>query len=238
MSWRIHLKGISVLIGSLWACAAVFVSGCDSSTTKWREQVELKSGQILTVSRSMTFRCQQPFGGQGTCVETAGSLEVLGADDVPVWSEPTIPLLLDKDPSTGSLVLVATMENCETWEQRGQPRPPYWAFVVAQNGWRAFPMPEPFYGRVPNLMIQIGEALNGRAVTAAQKRSTALVPYGFSIKYQSINRATKSNCMPATINRRVATLTSAMKYSRLPYGRHRSVWDTAHSTCSGLSLYA
>ena len=200
MNWRIRLKGIPLLIGGLWACAAVFVSGCDSSTTKWREQVELKGGQILTVSRSMTFRCQQPLGGQGTCVETAGSLEVLGAGDLPVWSEPMIPLLLDKDPSTGSLVLVATMENCTTWRQRGQPRPPYWAFSASQDGWRESPVPEPLYGRVPNLMIQIGEALDGRAVTAAQKRSTALVPYGFSIKYQSINRGAKSKCMPATIN--------------------------------------
>ena len=62
-----------------------------------------------------------------------------------------LPLLLERDPVTGAWWLIASTKSCEFWNRNQEPQPPYWAFVAQGGEWRRAPVPEAYWGRLPNL---------------------------------------------------------------------------------------
>jgi len=138
---------------ALWLLA-----GCGPKLSSWKEEVQLQSGEVLTVQRTIAFKAYQPIGGGGGGSDTPeSSLLVLTparADNPKPWAHPPLlPMIFDRDPDTREWFIVATFYMCQAWYDLGRPKPPYAEFRYRNGQWVQQPLSEKFIGRETNMLI-------------------------------------------------------------------------------------
>lgn len=160
-----HGVAILLMLGLLTSCAP--------KESTWKEAVQLQSGEVLSVQRTISFKEYQPIGGGGGGSETTvSSLEVLSpvhADTPKRWSQPPLlPMVFDRDPDTNEWFIVATFYMCQTWHELGRPLPPYVEFRYRNGQWVRQPLSEKFIDRETNMLIP-NQADVGRDHTLGSK---------------------------------------------------------------------
>lgn len=136
--------------------AVLQLAGCDNVETRaWTEDVLLEDGTQVQVERSVRFTEHNSLSGDayGTLDEQATLTIHLHDRLLPAWDVPLVPLLLFKE-HVDEWVIVARSADCETWYQRGRPKPPYWEFRLRHGEWIEVPLSLRSLGRRANLFSE------------------------------------------------------------------------------------
>lgn len=126
--------------------------------TSWSEEVQLRSGEVLKVRRTIQFKEYQPFGGGGGGADTPISeLEIVSPtrpDNPGKWSHRSLlPMVLDRDSQTNEWFVVATFFMCNTWREIGRPDLPYVEFRYRNGNWVRVPIDRGLVGREANVLV-------------------------------------------------------------------------------------
>ncbi len=118
----------------------------------WKEEVQLESGQIISVRNFNWINGVGPWGeGGGEVMEWV--LMVNGATvehTPPIWIQPYVPILIDRYPD-GRWFIVATAYTCERMLALGKPYQPYTQFVERGGEWHQVKVDARLVGRLTNL---------------------------------------------------------------------------------------
>lgn len=144
--------------GALILMVLGLLAGCSPKISTWQEEVQLQSGELLTVKRTISFKEYQPLGGGGggsnTPVSTLEVLSPRGPDTPKPWDyPPLLPMVFDRDPATKEWFIVATFYMCQAWYDLGRPKLPYAEFRYRNGQWVQQPLSEKFIGRATNMLI-------------------------------------------------------------------------------------
>lgn len=140
----------------------VVFSGCGPDSPQkiaWDEEVLLSDGRTIQVHRMEEYKVLSEIGGPTTAIPIALSIESRDPRlSFSPWSAPYEPILLDIDPGSGDVVIVATSGDCEIWKRGGRPVPPYWVFKFRNGAWTEVKLSDDLIGRKANLLLQIFSA--------------------------------------------------------------------------------
>lgn len=173
-------------------------SGCSKqprhAVLEWSEPVQLASGETVQIKRNVEMWHETAFGGgfSSAPVYKTNSIELDPAtSEFPKWDTPLVPIVMDKDPSNGEWVVVASIDECGMWARNGRPQPPYWAFRLQSREWFRVEIPQWLLNRRSNLFVEYdtvdsSEELNSEI--AIRKRSQIDDPK-HSTKYSSVEAA-------------------------------------------------
>jgi hypothetical protein len=98
-----------------------------------------------------------------------------------------------RDLALNEWVIVATTSNCEVWEERGQPEPPYWEYRLRAGKWVQVELSELSKGQETNLFFAYEPALPSKKLTLEAKKQV-LLTHDFVKKYLSIVPDLKTRC--------------------------------------------
>lgn len=146
-------------IGSVIAIAlAVGLYRFGKIDIEWEEDVELASEQVILVKRTAQGDKLGEIGGTGGWDVTRMSIEIIEPKlptNPPVWSEPWVPMVFDRDPDTGEWFVIATFYVCRNWNPDRQPMSPYLQFQVHQGRWERVPLDPKLIGREANMLVGV-----------------------------------------------------------------------------------
>jgi hypothetical protein len=154
------------------------VAACDFRfqpvTYEWAEEVELDSGEVITVDRSVEFRESNSLAGDVySMTETSATLAFRGElAGLAPWNVPLMPLVLYRDAAVSEWVIVASSTSCDVWSARGKPsRGRYWEFRLRAPAWTEVSLSESSVGRATNLFILYSGEAPGRELTLVRKNA-------------------------------------------------------------------
>jgi hypothetical protein len=164
-----------------WFCvllATLLLMACvREKVFRWEEEVMLSSGETLVLERTTRYRRSgEPYNPLriGWAPEDSGIVVQAGAPDlvsarytVREWIEPVV---LDRDPQTGDLVMVGTAWNCD-WVRKyaGKAKGLYVAFRLRPGvEAEAIVVPEWVWGRARNLYLTAFDIKPPKRVTPAE----------------------------------------------------------------------
>jgi hypothetical protein len=178
-------------------CAAVSTAGCGPQRHTWREHVQLQSGEILVIQRSIAFKEYQPIGGGGggsnTPVSELAIVEPQSAENPARWSHPPLlPMVFDRDPDTREWFIVATFYMCQVWRDLGRPTLPYAEFRYRGGAWVQQPLSEKLIGREANVLVP-NQADVARDHTLVSKRKLTSDPL-VSARFKRIVPSWETDC--------------------------------------------
>ncbi len=162
------------------------------------EEVELGSGEVIQVERQLKYRTIGEFGGPGGAEILYSSLDIVSSfvKDRPLKWESTDgldPILLDREPTSGEWVILATFISCEAWYQLGRPKHPYVEFRFRQGAWQTIPLTDGWFGRPANMLVDNNTDSEAAFVTLAQKKLRNANNM-IGAKYRSVISNWKTNC--------------------------------------------
>lgn len=174
------------------------LGGCDwfNGTSKWEEEVRLLDGQTIVVAVKVNYKTISEIGGPSGKVQRRTWLQIKPGQGLPdtVWSEDLAPVLLDIDPATKELFLVATIMLCQQWEPWGKPRPAYIEFRLRGGRWqRQLPFTEALFGRPVNLLQSWDKPYRSAFVTLREK-SELDSDMGIADRFKRISRIDGNAC--------------------------------------------
>jgi len=158
--------------------AALLLTACAREKVfRWEEEVVLSSGETVVLERTTRYRRSgEPYNPlrTGWAPEDSGIIVQAGATDligarytVREWIEPVV---LDRDPHTGDLVMVGTAWNCD-WVRKysGKAKGLYVAFRL-RPGVEAevIAVPDWAWGRTRNLYLTAFEIEPPKRVTPVE----------------------------------------------------------------------
>jgi hypothetical protein len=164
------LKSISVMV----LCALMACLAACSDKVKWKEDVKLNDGRIITVIQER--RCD---GGDfradtdATCVARESwltiSLPEISKNDI-IWHEKLDPLIVNID--NGSLYVIGMPPHPSEFRAYGAKNPPYIGFRWANNTWNRISfedIPATIYET--NMLIESIPRTQTKHLTLANKNS-------------------------------------------------------------------
>lgn len=153
-SWR-RLLGVSAIAIVLVATTGYFVLTHGDRDIRWSEEVKLSNGTTAIVGRRVKGNA---FGHAASRPEEwlpsvyEIDLSALPAlSGAPVWRAPLRPILIDKVPS-GGWIVVAEPSLCGEWNEIGRPVPPYRAYELKGSKWTTLEVPQELIGLSANLL--------------------------------------------------------------------------------------
>lgn len=173
-------------------------TGCSRMSLKWREEVRLSNGQLITVDRTAKGAITRDIAMRATGwkpKETTLRIRKseLGVQAPPVWRSILIPVVLDYDPASSSWTVVATYLWCSTWYDMGRPASPYVQFVSSHGEpWRIVPLQPDWVGRRANLLTDIDPT--GEPDLVREEDKEVIWKRMNSEQFQSISLSWKTNC--------------------------------------------
>ena len=160
----------TAFLGALATCAA----GCEFLTgeavREWSEEVAVER-RVVTVERRVEFAKNRSLAGDYYADTTRRSTLVIrdGSVALPAWTDVLLPLVLYQDTGTIEWVLVASTTDCQTYRQRGRPKPTYWEFRLRGPTWVEAPLSSTSLERKTNLLYLYDDPLPTRHFTVASK---------------------------------------------------------------------
>jgi hypothetical protein len=133
-----------MIVAVLLFMSAMFLSSLlsyESTPTliKWQEDVELKSGEIIRVNRTAKAKSFGEWGGPGGWENEGMTLQIdtpNKADNPPLWDAKFVPVVFDRDATTGEWFVVATFYSCESWYDLRRPKLPYTEYRLKNGVWQ------------------------------------------------------------------------------------------------------
>jgi len=158
---------------------------------KFREEVQLKSGEIIEVERKLRMHAFGEIGGPGGADAVWNSMVIVDSavqKNIPEWRSEAglVPMLLDRDPLTGEWFVVATFFSCDAWYKLGRPKLPYAEFRLRDGRWQQqLGLTTALIGRESNVLVNINnskELSQHTLATKEERNSDARI----APKYRSI----------------------------------------------------
>jgi hypothetical protein len=174
------------------------LTGCDwfNGTSAWEEEVQLSDGRTIVVAVKVKYETIGEIGGPSGRVRRQTSLRIKPGQGLPdtEWSQDLAAVLLDVDPATKELLLVATIILCQQWEPWGKPRPAYIEFRLRDGRWqRQLPFTEALFDRPVNLLQSWAKKYRSAYVTLQEKRELDS-PSGMAENFKRIMRNYGTSC--------------------------------------------
>ena len=165
------------------------------ATRDWSESVPLSDGRTITIDRHVEFESSNSLAGDAYSVKEKTSTIAFRDDLVLLspWTFPLRPLVLYEDHDSSEWVVVATTTNCEVWDVRGRPQPPYWEFRLKGSRWIEVMVSETSLGRRTNLFIGYDPGLPAKHITIALTEADMAHKLVDEI-YRSIKADGRSGC--------------------------------------------
>jgi len=137
---------------------------------EWSEEVAVER-RVVTVERRVEFAKNRSLAGDYYADTTRRSTLVIrdGSVALPAWTDVLLPLVLYQDTGTIEWVLVASTTDCQTYRQRGRPKPTYWEFRLRGPTWVEAPLSSTSLERKTNLLYLYDDPLPTRHFTVASK---------------------------------------------------------------------
>lgn len=184
------LKRVTALSAILW------LSACSDKSLQWHEEVKLQSGQVIVLKRTAKTKSFGEMGGPGGCENEGMTMLVVQPqapdNHPPLWDARFVPMLLDRDPTTGQWFVVATFYSCTSWYDLGRPALPYTEFRLTDGRWVQGALTAALIGREANLLTSIrasGEPDHTLASKAGVMSDSRIAP-----KYKSVVSSWKTSC--------------------------------------------
>ena len=122
------------------ALSLATVGACDSGPKliAWKEEVKLRSGELLVVKRTAKAQPFGEIGGPGGWENKGMTLLIetpQKADNPPLWDFPFVPVVFDRDTESNEWFIVATFYSCESWYALGRPKLPYTEYRLKNGQW-------------------------------------------------------------------------------------------------------
>ena len=179
-------------------CLLLGLSACDSSPSiiKWQEDVELKSGEIIRVNRTAKSKSFGEWGGPGGWENEGMTMQIatpIKADNPPLWDAKFVPVVFDRDASTGEWFIVATFYSCESWYELRRPKLPYTEYRLKNGVWQQGLLSPSSIGIKGNMVVDIssgGEPPLIDIITKRHRMATA----GSAKKYKKIVSEWTTGC--------------------------------------------
>jgi hypothetical protein len=151
-------KFILLIVAVTLALAAYYLSRDNS--LRFKEEVQLSSGEIIEIDRVFKTKSLGEIGGPGGWEAAFNSFTIsrsASADKPPTWQSEAglIPMVLDRDPQNGEWFLITTFYTCEAWNKLGRPKLPYAEFQLKNGQWQQGDLSPQWTGRVANVMTGI-----------------------------------------------------------------------------------
>jgi hypothetical protein len=185
---RAFLPGALLLVSLL--------TSCGNSQIAWKEQVELQSGEVITVKRTAKTKDFGEVGGPGGWENEGMTVQIvqpLKADDPPVWDAKFVPLVFDREPGTNEWFIVATFISCSSWYELGRPKLPYTEFRLKDGRWRQQPLSPQLIGRDANMLTHISST-DQRDHTLASKASVLAEHPAIAPEYKKVVNKWATSC--------------------------------------------
>ena len=118
----------------------------------WKEEVQLQSGEVISVRNVNWIDQAGPWGtSDGEVMEWILKVDGDSVKEAPpIWIGPYAPLLIDRYPN-GQWFIVATSYMCERMWALGKPYQPYTQYVVVKDEWHQVRLDNNLVGRLTNL---------------------------------------------------------------------------------------
>ena len=195
MRLKYWLMGLAVAAGGLWLVVR-------DPSMNWREEVQLKSGEVIVIKRTAKFSENWIAGGGGGSFNRGMTIEFDTPDkpDNPtMWSGLYVPVILDRDPDTHEWIIVATFYHCDSWYDIGRPKLPYTAYRYREGKWLQQSMESKWIGRDANVVaIDLSDRryinTSNPVFTLSDKNKRSQDRPGISAKYKSIVANWSSGC--------------------------------------------
>lgn len=185
-----------ILAASFLLLIITLISACAPKQYVWEEEVQLQSGEVITVRRTISFKEYQPAGGGGGSDILNSTLDVISPQhpsNPGTWSHPPfLPLVFDQDPDSHQWYIVATFYMCNTWYEMGRPKLPYAEFHYENGQWTQTPLSEKYIGKDGNMLVP-NQADATRNHTLISKRQLMHEP-GISARHKRVISTWKPNC--------------------------------------------
>jgi hypothetical protein len=135
----------------------------------WREEVVLKDGRVITVSRQVTWEEIQPWGQAKSYAIKKASLS-LPVPRAPEWrSSRENVVLVDFDEPRREYVVITTPATCGSYAAAGRPEPPYFEYRLREGRWQRVTFSRELASSYPNVLVYPNEGAEPPLVTAAEK---------------------------------------------------------------------
>ncbi|MFZ6748473.1 hypothetical protein [Undibacterium sp. Ren11W] len=166
-------KFLLSLVAVTLALAAYYL--LRDNSLRFKEEVQLASGEIIQVARAFKTEAFSELGGPGGWEAKFNSMVIIKpvrADNPPMWQSDAglIPILFDQDSQTKEWFVVTTFYSCEAWYQLGRPKLPYAEFRLRNGQWLSVPFSPLHIGRAANVLTRISNKKELPLHTLATKR--------------------------------------------------------------------
>jgi hypothetical protein len=146
--------------------APIFLLACGNTVAAqreltWNEQASISTNDHVRVARIMHFSVSRPWGEKGGMIVSSSSIvRIVGPTgyELDLDVGPLIPILIEKETSSGDYVVVAGTNRCSVWLRNAEPQPPYWTFRFRNNVWYRIDLPANLIGRKANLLIDFRDS--------------------------------------------------------------------------------
>jgi hypothetical protein len=153
----------------------LLLSACGRSNISWNEEVLLQSGEKIIVSRTVKTKAFGEIGGPGGWENMGMTLEIKTPqrpDNPPLWSQPLIPVVFDRDSKTRTWFVVATTESCQKWYELGRPKQWYLEYRVQNGRWEQTTLSAEHIGRQSNMLTSINSS--GEKDLSVEEKTTRM----------------------------------------------------------------
>jgi hypothetical protein len=145
----------------LFALAALAIAAtlayCNAPIS-WNEEVQLQSGEVIVVHRTVKTRAYGEIGGSGGW-ENKGMTVIIKspkkADNPSEWNSLFHPIVFDRDPVTQEWFMIGVLNSCQLWYDIGRPSSPYVEYRIKNGAWVRQALNPKFIGRPANMLTSI-----------------------------------------------------------------------------------
>lgn len=136
---------------------AMTISACSKPNLKWTEDVVLRDGKQIVVSRALEGL--ESLGGIGDSGGTEHKASTItfpqSLPNAPgILSTHFNPMVLNQTPQ-GQWYVLAIIQMCEDWKQIDYPKLPYTQYNWANGAWQQVPLDPIHIGEEANLLVAI-----------------------------------------------------------------------------------
>ena len=138
---------IGVMVLCLCACRP---------TASWNEDVQLSTGQVIQVRRTIEWVRSNPVGDADIWgVRVTRLTFPLASGQVISWSAVSEKaMVLDYDKAAAEYFIVTAPTRCSVWRKSGKPKPPYFEYRLRGKRWQRVRLTPNLIDRTANLLLQ------------------------------------------------------------------------------------
>lgn len=181
----------------LTSAIAALSFACSDDPIAWKEEVKLRSGEIIVVNRTAKLDANFVAGGGGGSINRGMTVEVaqpLKPDNPGVWDARYVPIVFDRDPQTSEWTVIATFFHCDSWYDLGRPALPYTEYRFREGKWIQQALTPHWIGTQANMVPADGSNGEREGTISSTKKEYILANPAISNKFKAVVSSWKTTC--------------------------------------------